>query len=208
LDEIRLGSKRDFRLPYGGWLVGAVAAGLIAAAVALTVAGGGGRHAAGSPSAQAALPKTSTAAAASPNAITITSFSHSSSPPAPGESYVIRGTVQDWAAVSGFGAEVFVVTRRAGMVPARAGRPPWIVSPPAQVSPGGVWVVRLRLANPRSDVEWAPVLMVPSYVGAFPIDVDGGGRPQPPTDLSSELARQGPGAPDIRAIGTSVRSRS
>lgn len=207
MDEIRLGPKRDFRLPSGGWLVGAVAAGLIAAAVALSVAGGGGRHAAGSPSAQAASPKTSTAAA-SPNAITITSFSRSSSPPAPGERYVIRGTVQDWAAVSGVGAEVFVATRRAGVVPARAGRAPWIVSPPAQVSPGGAWVVQLRLANPPSDGEWVPVLMVPSYVGAFPIDVDGGGRPQPPTDLSSELARQGPGAPDIRAIGTFIRSRA
>jgi hypothetical protein len=206
LDEIRLGPKRDSRLPYGGWLVGAVAAGLIAAAVALVA--GGGRHAAGSPSAPAALPKTSTAATVSPNAITITSFSHSSSLPAPGESYVIRGTVQDWAAVSGFGAKVFVMTRRAGMVPARAGPRPWIVSPPAQVSSGGVWVVQLRLANPPSDVEWVPVLMVPSYVGAFPIDIDGGESPPPPTDLSSELARQGPGAPDIRAIGTSVRSRS
>jgi hypothetical protein len=46
LDEISQGPKRDFRLPFGRWLVAAAAAGLIAAAAVLVVTGTAGRHAA------------------------------------------------------------------------------------------------------------------------------------------------------------------
>ena len=56
MDEISQGPKRDFRLPFGRWLVAAAAAGLIAAAAVLVVTGAGGRQAALRAGAPSVLP--------------------------------------------------------------------------------------------------------------------------------------------------------
>jgi hypothetical protein len=55
LDEISQGPRRDFRLPSGRWLAGAVIAVLIAAITALVLTGGGSRHADSPPGGPTAL---------------------------------------------------------------------------------------------------------------------------------------------------------
>jgi len=135
--------------------------------------------------------------------IAVTSWSQSPSPPPPGESYTFSGIIQNWAAVSDLGAQVFVIARPGGLALPQASSRAWTVSPPALISASGRWIVRWRLDHPPPNAQWTPILVIPPSPEER---VYGPTEPPPIQFLTLELASLGPGAPVVAAKGTPVHS--
>ncbi len=120
----------------------------------------------------------------------------------------VYGTVQDWSALQGEGAEIFVVVPRTGN---------WLVSPPADVFANDKWAVSdWKLNQVPTGQRLTAVIMLPAYTIGNNIVTAGsaapasaplpGGAARPTTaTYVSELAQYGPNNPSAQAISSSIR---